>query len=292
MPAVKIQLSDGELHSSALETLLPSSALETLLIQVLETAKYRHVSPDLIRRVGARELSIRRSLKEAVKETKNKLHQVTGAYTGTHPAYDLWLRQLEIARQEADPLLFRQTCRNIMECHASTRERLPLLDEFYTVLLGDIAREQPIRSVLDVACGLNPLAAPWMPLAQGATYYACDLHGDMMAFLDGFFALMELHGGAEVCDVATSLPDCEVDVALVLKALPPLEQTDKTVSLRLLRSLRARIVIVTFPTRTLGGRSKHMDVNYGARFQALVSAEPWTVERIAFANELCFRLTM
>jgi 16S rRNA (guanine(1405)-N(7))-methyltransferase len=265
--------------------------LDLLTAQVLESAKYRHVCPDLIRRIGMRELSIRRSLKEAVKETKNTLHQVAGAFAESGLRYDACLERLKLARQDQNPLHFRHTCAEIMERHASTRERLPLLDEFYTVLLGDLAQERPIRSILDVACGLNPLTLPWMPLPPGAVYYACDLYSDLMAFLNGFFTLTEVKGVAEAHDVAATLPDCEVDVALVLKALPPLEQTDKTASLRLLRSLRARVVIVSFPTRTLGGRNKQMETHYETHFSHLIRDEPWTVERFVFPNELCFRLT-
>jgi 16S rRNA (guanine(1405)-N(7))-methyltransferase len=257
---------------------------------VLESAKYRHVCPDLIRRIGARELAIRRNLKTAVKETKNSLHQVAGAFAEIGPRYPEWLQQLQAARQEGDPQQFRLACADIMERHASTRERLPLLHEFYTILLGDIAAQRPIRSLLDVACGLNPLTLPWMPLAPDAAYYACDLYGDLMAFLNDFLALAGVAGHAEARDVITGLPDCEVDVALVLKALPPLEQTDKTACLRLLRSLRAGVVIVSFPTRTLGGRNRQMEANYEARFRDLIRNEPWQVERFSFPTELCFRL--
>ena len=266
-------------------------SLDALTEQVLESTKYRHICPDLIRRIGAHELAIRRNLKEAVKETKNTLHQVAGAFADSGPRYQEWLQHLRTARSDGDPEHFRQACAEVLERHTSTRERLPVLDEFYTTLLGDLAQERPIRSVLDVACGLNPLALPWMPLAPNAAYYACDLYNDMMAFLTDFFALAGVAGRAETHDVATALPDCEVDVALLLKALPPLEQTDKTASLRLLRSIRAKVLIVSFPTRTLGGRNKQMETNYETRFRQLIRDEPWSVERFAFANELCFRLT-
>jgi 16S rRNA (guanine(1405)-N(7))-methyltransferase len=260
--------------------------------QILESAKYRHVCPDLIRRLGARELSIRRNLKEAIKETKNTLHQVAGAFADSGLRYDACLQSLQAARLDESPQGLRRACAEIMERHASTRERLPLLDEFYATLLGDLAPARPIRSILDVACGLNPLTLPWMPLAPGAAYYACDLYGDMMTFLNSFFALSGLvEGHAETHDVVTSLPECRVDVALVLKALPPLEQTAKAAGLHLLRRLPAEIVIVSFPTRTLGGRNKQMEVHYETRFRDLIRDEPWRVERFLFANELCFRIT-
>ena len=37
------------------------------------------------------------------------------------------------------------------------------------------------KVILDLACGLNPLAAAWMPLAPGATYHAVDVYQDMVS---------------------------------------------------------------------------------------------------------------
>ena len=53
--------------------------LNELVVAVLSSTKYRHVSPELVQSVGERELSIRPSVKSAVKATKNVLHQAGGA---------------------------------------------------------------------------------------------------------------------------------------------------------------------------------------------------------------------
>jgi 16S rRNA (guanine(1405)-N(7))-methyltransferase len=72
-------------------------------------------------------------------------------------------------------------CERAMRSHASTRERLPDLDEFYA---GVMQRTGALESVLDVACGLNPLALPWMGLPAGGRYLACDIYTDMVSFLN------------------------------------------------------------------------------------------------------------
>jgi len=54
--------------------------LDSLVTTVLESAKNRHVSPDVIRQFGEKELASQASLKAAIKETKNRLHQAAGAY--------------------------------------------------------------------------------------------------------------------------------------------------------------------------------------------------------------------
>jgi len=147
-----------------------------------------------------------------------------------------------------------------------------------------------IRSVLDVACGLNPLAQPWMPLAPGAAYYACDIYADMIAFLNDYFRLTGVPGQAQVCDLVADPPRQPVDLALVLKALPPLELLEKRAGLNLLRALNAKYLLVSFPARSLGGRDKGMVEHYAGRFLTVAEAEDWPVERFEFATELAFRV--
>ncbi|HEU5098089.1 MAG TPA: 16S rRNA methyltransferase [Roseiflexaceae bacterium] len=271
-----------------------------LLNAVRSSSKYAPISEELVRSIGLRELAARRNLKQAIKATKNKLHQVAGAYVDGRLPYDEWLAMLEAAadegrrthdtRQSASELRTQnselaQACLTIMRYHASTRERLPILRDFYATTLASLG---PLRSVLDLACGLNPLALPWMPLAPDASYYACDIYADMIAFLDQFFALAGVRGQARVCDLVAAAPAEPADLALVLKALPPLEQQARNAGRDLLRALNARHILVSFPARSLGGRGKGMAENYELRFQALAEAEGWPVERFVFPTELAF----
>jgi 16S rRNA (guanine(1405)-N(7))-methyltransferase len=259
--------------------------LDELVRQVAASPKYHAISEDLIRQIGRRELAARRNLKDAVKAAKNRLHQVAGAYLDARPPYAAWAGQLAAA--EGDERALRAACLQIMERHASTRERLGILDTFYTTTLAGLP---PIRSVLDVACGLGPLAIPWMPLADGAAYYACDIYADMMAFLNEFLRVAGVPGQAQVCDLVAGPPPVRADVALVLKALPPLDHLDKRAGPNLLRALDADYLLVSFPARSLGGRDKGMVEHYARGFLALADAEGWPVERFEFPTELAFRV--
>lgn len=285
------------------DTSTPTAGLDELVRLVRAGKKYEAISEDLIRSVGRRELAARRNLKEAAKATRNKLHQVAGAYLDARPPYEAWLELLAEAATPGDrgptiddedsvnPKLKAQNsrlaavCRELMRHHASTRERLAILGPFYATTLASI---QPVRSVLDVACGLNPLAIPWMPLAPGATYHACDLYADMADFLNRFLQLAGVQGGAQVCDLLSGPPRETVDLALVLKALPPLDQLEKNAGRDLLRALDARHMLVSFPARSLGGRAKGMVAHYDERFRALADAEGWAIERFEFPTELAF----
>ncbi len=260
------------------------AVLDELTAAVRHSRKYRHISPDLVRRIAEQELSRRHNARAALKATRDKLHQVAGAYLAHRVDYATWLERLRTAAHR-DAAEFRHVCREAMAVHTSTRERLPILDRFYTEALCGTG---PIRSVLDVACGLNPLAIPWMPLAEDAEYYAYDIYEDMMGFVDEFLPLAGVRGQAVACDVVAHYPTRHADLALVLKAIPCLEQIDKAAGRRLLEGLDAAYLLVSFPARSLGGARKGMPATYEAHFRELVAGSGWSVRRHEFPGELAF----
>lgn len=262
---------------------MADSEVEELVRLVAAGAGYHGLAPELIAAVGRRELAKRRSLKEAVKATRSKLHQVAGAYF-PRQEYERWLVLLRGAAADGREAL-KSACWEIMSAHASTRERLPVLDKLYSRSLGEGAA---ITSVLDVACGLNPLAIPWMPLAPGAEYHAYDVYPDLAAFLIEALPLLGVRGIAHVADVTASPPQERAEVALVCKALPCLEQLDKAAGSRLLDALHVERLLVTYPVRSLGGRGKGMAVTYDAQMRRLLEGRGWAVSRYDFSTELAF----
>ena len=283
-----------------------TSALSETLAALHVSGKYAHISEDLLHRIATEELSKRHNTKEAIKAAKNKLHQIGGAYQGDM-RYAKWLQTLTPSPPHpvtpASSLL-----QPILAQHTSTRERLPLLDTFYQRIFGLIP--MPITSILDVACGLNPLTLLWMPLPKDVRYLACDIYGDMMDFLNQCFAQFGYaNAQAEVCDVLSAVLSPEssvlspqssvlspqslvlsspVDVAFVLKTIPCLEQVEKTIGPKLLDVLQARYIVVSFPAQSLGGRNKNMAANYAAHFADIIAGRPWQVQRLDFATELVF----
>ena len=260
------------------------SRLDELVTAVSHSPKYQHVSPELIRRIGAEELAKRRSYKEAVKATKNKLHQVGGAYQDGKIDYGRALVRLTEAERRGSEAQ-RDALMEVMRLHTSTRERLPILERFYADILADVPT---VDSVMDIACGLNPLARDWMPLVENTTYLAYDIYDDMMRFLGDYFDLAGIPGKAEVRDVAAEPPTEPVDLVLLLKTLPVLAQIDKTAVPRLLDSLQAKYLLVSFPAKSLGGRNKGMVQNYEVQFEDWIAGRDWHVERFEFENELAF----
>ena len=259
--------------------------LSQLLKTVQQSAKYKHVDPDLIRSLGSQELAKRTNLKTAIKSTKNKLHQIGGAYWYHKTHYAKWLNELEKVLCLDDPQALRGLCASIMASHTSTQERLSILETFYTQIFAALP---PVRSILDLACGLNPLAIPWMPLTESTHYYACDIYQDTIEFLNQFMCLIDRKGQAEVCDIIQTCPTHAVDVAFVFKTLPCLEQIQPLAGIQLLEKINAPIMLVSFPVRSLTGKNKGMSTHYEFSFRQKLQEKKWSIERLEFPTELVF----
>ena len=78
---------------------MESHQLDQLIEAIQASPKYKGVSSDLVRYIGTQELAKGHNLKEAIKATKNKLHQVGGAYQDSAPRYRAWLDKLKQASQ-------------------------------------------------------------------------------------------------------------------------------------------------------------------------------------------------
>lgn len=259
--------------------------LESLVQQVQKTEKYKQITPSLIHDLLTTELTKRSNQREAVKAVRGKLHQVGGAYQEKQPPYQAWLEELAaLPSNMQDPNVIKFIQR-VLPAHASTRERVAILPHFFNTCLAGLGE---VGSVLDIACGLNPLAIPWMPLKPGFTYTACDIYSDMIVFLNQFFDHFQVNGCAKISDVTRSIPEVEAELTLVLKTLPCLEQLDKSAGKFLLTSIGSPNILVSFPAKTLGGKSKGMLKFYEQHFFELVSDQPWQITRFEFPGELAF----
>jgi 16S rRNA (guanine(1405)-N(7))-methyltransferase len=252
-----------------------------------ESRRYRSlVEPALVRvaRWSARTYGGRQA---GLKAAKRKLHQVYGAYLspGAVAAAERAAALIEGgALGEAEE---RALCLEVLRQHASTAERLPFLERFY----GDLtAGLPPVHSVADLACGLNPFALPWMALPAGASYLGVDVDERLAKVFDrlGQAWPVGLRGLAH--DLTSGPPEASADMVLLLKAIPCLEQEEPGAGERLLRSLNAPVVVVSFPARSLGGREKGMRETYDRMLREMVAGSGRDIEMRSYPTETVYRL--
>lgn len=258
--------------------------LAEIVAEVRKGAKYRDLDEGLVRAAVEREAGWQKNRRELIKAVRTRLHQAAGVYLGQGFEERAALEELErLARGDLEGL--HQFSLRWMGQHASTRERLPILEPFYAGILEALPA---FSSLADYACGLNPLFFPFLPRLAGCRLRGYDVHPGMITVLNRFFALSGLNGQAQVLDLSAELPGAGTDVALLLKAVPCLDQLERGLGWRVLEGIAARWVVVSFPGASLGGHEKGMVANYGARFAEWVQDKPWRVSRLDFPGELVF----
>ena len=255
--------------------------------RVLRSSRYRDVDRTLLARLAAEELPRARNADDAVKRVKRRLHQAVGAFRGASRASAIaaaWSGDL------AEPA-FRAACADALRAHASTRERQPHLEAFYT---GIWAHTGAPARVLDLGCGLGPLALPWMGLAPDTIYIASDVDRRPLSTVAEFLDLVGQPHRIDVRDLVADPPSDAADVALLLKLVTTLDRQDAEAAARLLRGLRVRHAVVSLPERSLGGRGKGMERTYRDRLERLVAdaGRVRTVAEASVPNELVFVMTL
>lgn len=259
--------------------------IELAVEEIMGSKKYRdlNIHAETVRDLVRVEMRHYKSRKEIVKAVRKKLHRIVATYLGD-PDYAAAARELDAAFGQGDPAAERAACQRILAAHASTEERQSILGVFYPALFRVTGAPE---SLIDIACGLNPLSFPWMGLPGSLRYYAYDIHQERVAFINHYFRLQGLAPLAKVQDILVHFPEERVDLALVLKEVHTFERRRRGSSLPLLRALRARHLVVTLPIRNLTGR-RDLAERHRQLFYDLVKDEPWRATEIEFENELAF----
>jgi len=238
--------------------------LESIVEQLQASRKYRTLAPDVLGRTAAWAATRSTSLKDAVKRAKRKLHQIFSAYHDV--PFAKIAAQVE-ATDFTDQAAAAKLCRDALGAHVSTAERVGHLEALFDRLHA--VAPHPAR-VIDLGGGLNPFALPWMQLPPLCEYWHYDLDQELTELVTALLSRLNRPGGAECVDLLNAdFPS--TDVALLFKIAPVLEQQEPGAALRLLQSLQANFMVVSFPAQSIGGRRKGMTSTYEAFAQTLAS---------------------
>ncbi|MEV0330383.1 Rmt family 16S rRNA (guanine(1405)-N(7))-methyltransferase [Micromonospora echinospora] len=270
---------------------MTTSAPEDRIAQVeqaiTKSRRYQTVAPATVRRLARAALvAARGDVPDAVKRTKRGLHEIYGAFLPPSPPnYAALLRQLDSAVDAGDDEAVRAALRRAMSVHVSTRERLPHLAEFYQEIFRHVPQPNTLR---DLACGLNPLAAPWMGLSDQTVYVASDIDARLIDFVDAALTRLGVAHRTSVVDLLEDRLDEPTDVTLLLKTLPCLETQRRGSGWEVIDIVNSPIIVVTFPTKSLGQRSKGMFQNYSQSFESQARERSCRIQRLEIGNELIY----
>jgi 16S rRNA (guanine(1405)-N(7))-methyltransferase len=253
--------------------------------RIRSSAKYRGLNECLVRRVTTDAAQRFRDRGQADKYARRKLHQAFGAFLNGSPAREVTAMVDAVRSGRTD---LRTAALSAMRAHASSAERVSALVPFYDLLAEWCGIP---GSVADLACGLNPLAIPWMRLSPGASYWACEVDAELVAALAGLDQVMPVRFTAVCCDLVASPPALRADVALMLKTVTTIDQQDAGAASRVLAALDCRHVVLSLPRRSLSGRRGYSDDAAAIVQEATAGGRYQIRHQAGFGGELLYHLT-
>lgn len=135
------------------------------------------------------------------------------------------------------------------ETHLSITER-----QMFPQTVVDFLKEHNVRKVLDLGCGLTPLIFPFDEI-NIESYLAFDLNKQVVERVNLFFKEKKYNGVAEQKDFMKYLDDLpETDVVFLFKVLDLIEDKGHKLAETIVKKLKAKYLIVSFPLRTLSGK--------------------------------------
>lgn len=198
---------------------------------------------------------------------------------------------LERLRTTHDDAKRRELVDGLLDTHTSTKERVPHYDEIYAIICEKVHPS----SVVDLGCGMNPLAHHYFAQHNcWPTIVASDISADDMKFLDACFAALSIPGKTVPLDLTkdgdiAKLPALtkDADVTLLFKLLDSLEEAKRHISYKLFDNIKSRWIIASFPTKSLGGK-KNIARAGRSWFERLLARKGLAWETFSVENELFY----
>ncbi|MBQ6595008.1 MAG: 16S rRNA (guanine(1405)-N(7))-methyltransferase RmtG [Clostridia bacterium] len=255
---------------------------QELFERLRASGRYGDLCPDALLRIAEECAGKYRRLKDAEGAARTALHGVTGSFM-TRADEQRFLRALGTMGQCPDDRALEE----LLSCHASTRERLPL-GEARALAERLLEKTAPGGAVLDLACGIFPV----LVISMGRRVTGVDLSGRAAACVNAFANAMGDPSRTVCADLLTpgSLPEGSWDLVLMLKLLPLLDRQKKGSAESLLETVRGRTLIASFPTRTMSGRNVGMEGHYSEWMESHVPPSRRIRDRFILKNELFYCL--
>ena len=268
--------------------------------EIIKSKKYSFVYQPFLKRIYKEESAKYKKDKEIIKAVKNQLHIVYGAFfTGKSIkcAEDLiYNYNLDSNGIKIPPVIIAE---KLMDLNTSSKERLPFIKELYKFIFDTIYNfnnySENINSILDIGCGFNPFSLPFIfdYFKYIKSYYAFDIDINLAKIINKYFVLYNLPQYAGCIDIISETPSQIADIAFLFKIIPTIETCKKSRGFEILNGLNAKYIIVSFPTKTLCGKSnKGMPKNYAEFFEKSLNYDKFKIiGKEFFQNELVYILS-
>jgi len=251
--------------------------------KIISSKKYKSIYDKTVERT-VRQCLEKYEKKHVEKKSRNILHQIWSAYYGQKPDFKHILD--EFKKNIGNGSDVKQEILKLLSVQSSTRERIPILNDFYGKIFSVAGCPS---SIIDHACGFNPLTFLWMDLPENIKYQAYDIESNLTDFLKSIIDFLGLSDRIEIRQGDVMVDEFGyADIVFMMKFLPVLEQQQKGSSIEVMRKQMCKHIVVSFPVKSLSGAEKGMIGFYSNWFENLIKDEDWQYNEILFDNELVF----
>lgn len=223
-----------------------------------------------------------KNLKELKKVVREKLHAIIAPYLGD-PDYAAITAEFD-ALDKNDMAALEEFCRRQLEIHVSTRERCPDLAGVYRYVFEHTGLPS---SVADFACGIQPIALPFMGLKKGSVYRAYDINGPRVEFLNHFILSLGYGGGAFSRDILADTPTEHTDVALFFKEAHRFENRRKGCVEGFIERMNADVVVVSLPATNVD-KQHTLSAHYYGTIENAAEKHGWQIEKGEYLGEVFY----
>lgn len=236
-----------------------SGVADSLVKDMLE--KYIRKHNISLKNLRAQEIKI------IIKEIRSQLRNLTGRFQKT--------------QKKRIKLLEKENFKELLKTHTSTNERLNFYPE-----LKKLIQRLGVKSILDLACGLNPIALA----NKNILYYAADIKEDDLKLVEAYFNKNNIKGGVFTYDlrkISDNLP--KADICLLFKILDILEKDTHNIANKIIENVQCKYFLISFSTKTLSG--KPMKQQRRVWLERLLDSRHYTYESFASDNEIFYLVT-
>lgn len=248
---------------------------EEIIAEIKKKKELRGTATEVVREALAEYLSKNKisldnlspkQQKLVVKEIRSKLRLLVGRFQNSS--------------EKRKSLLSKQDFNELLNTHVSTKERL----DFYPKL-KQIISDLNVKSILDLGCGLNPIALA----TEKIKYYAADINEADLEIVREYFKQNKIKGNVFVQDlrnIQSELP--KTDLCIILKVLDIIDPKHN-LSGKILEKISAKNLIISFSTRKLSGKK----MNFPRRFwfEKLLTSQKLTYKTLESSNELFYLIS-
>ncbi|MBU0535688.1 MAG: hypothetical protein KKE20_01890 [Nanoarchaeota archaeon] len=195
------------------------------------------------------------------------------------PIYGLFIKE---SLADIKQLLMEEKAhiKEILGFHVSSSERMDFYKEFYQKIFEITGKPE---SIVDIACGLNPLSFEFMGLPKKTKYYAIELNQNDADAIDEFFRRWKIDGKAFQQDITKETIKFKADIAFTFKIF---DIIDNKITERIIKELDVKWIAASFSTKTVS--KKDMRFKRRSGFQKMLRRLGLGYKTITFPNEIVY----